>query len=291
MAKWKATLPHHLSAEIIIVVLAAAALHAGWNAVLKSGRDPYLSSLFVAIGGGLISIPAAIMLPLPAPESWPYIAASAIIHVGYFVLLGLSYRTADLSVAYPLMRGGAPLLTALLGQVGLGDSVPPAALAGVAVLSAGVVMLSTDAIRKKGIDATTALIVAVMVCIIVAYTICDGLGARLAGSPTAYLSWMFICSAPVAALLVRRRLPAAGPRILAAVGFRPMLGGGVSFIAYALALWAMVQAPISLVAALRETSVLFAVLIGVVAFGEKVGILRVIATLAIVGGIVMMRLA
>lgn len=281
----------HISPEVLFVVLAAAALHAGWNAVLKSGRDRYVASLFVAIGGGIVSIPAALVLPLPAPESWPYIAASAIIHVGYFVLLGLSYRTADLSVAYPLMRGGAPLLTALLGQVGFGDAISPAALTGVVVLSAGVVLLGADAIRKKGMDKPTAVVVLAMVAIIVAYTICDGLGARLAGSPTAYLSWMFICSAPVAAMLVRLRLPAAGPRILLAVGSRPILGGFVSFIAYALALWAMTQAPISLVAALRETSVLFAVLIGICVFKEKVGALRVASALAIVGGITMMRLA
>lgn len=279
-----------LTIDVLVLVLAAAALHAGWNAVIKGGRDPYASALFVALGAAFVSVPVALALPVPAVESWPYIAASSAIHVGYFVLLGLSYRTADLGVAYPLMRGGAPLATALLGQFGLGDEVAPAALLGIAVLSLGVLALGTDAIRRKGLDRTTALVVVAMIAVIVAYTICDGIGARLSGAPASYLAWMFLGAAPFVLVLLRLRLSAAGLQLIVATGLRPAMGGVVSFVAYAIALWAMTKAPISMVAALRETSVLFAVLIGAVLFRERIGVTRIASAVLIVAGIAMMRL-
>lgn len=279
-----------LTLDVLVLVLTAAALHAGWNAVIKGGRDPYASALFVAVGAAIVSMPVALALPVPAIESWPYIAASSAIHVGYFVLLGLSYRTADLSVAYPLMRGGAPLATALLGQLGLGDAVAPAALLGIAVLSLGVLTLGGDAIRRKGLDRTTALVVAAMIAVIVAYTICDGIGARLSGAPASYLAWMFLGALPFVLVLLRLRLPGAGPGLLVATGLRPAMGGAVSFVAYAIALWAMTKAPISMVAALRETSVLFAVLIGAMVFRERIGSARIVSAVLIVAGIAMMRL-
>lgn len=279
-----------LTLDVLVLVLAAAALHAGWNAVIKGGRDPYASALFVATGAGLVSLPVALALPMPAIGSWPYIAASSAIHIGYFVLLGLSYRTADLGVAYPLMRGGAPLATALLGQFGLGDPVAPEALAGIVVLSVGVLALGGDAMLRKGLDRSTALVVSAMIAIIVAYTICDGIGARLSGEPTSYLAWMFLGMMPFVILLLRMRLPGIGFRPLTAMGWRPAAGGVVSFIAYAIALWAMTKAPISMVAALRETSVLFAVLIGAAIFRERIGAMRIGSALLIVAGIAMMRL-
>ncbi len=279
-----------LSLDVLAAVLAAAALHATWNALLKGGRDPQLASLAVAVGGLVTALPIIALMPLPETASWPYIAASAVIHVAYFVVIGHAYRTADLSVAYPLMRGTAPVLTALVGQFVLGDLLTGGQFAGILLVCAGVVGLAAGAVVARGIDRRTAILIAAMVAIITLYTLTDGRGARLSGAPLVYVAWTNLVTGililPAIAAATRHGIPAEKRPHL----WRCMAGGAIATFAYAIALWAMTRAPIGLVAALRETSVLFAIGIGWAFLGEKMGYSRLAAGLLIVAGIVMMRI-
>ena len=184
-----------ITLDVLAAVLAAAFLHASWNALVRGGSDPLKTSFAVAGGGALLCVPVALFLPLPAPASWPYLAVSGLVHVGYFVVLGLAYRKADLSVAYPLMRGGAPLFTTLIAISWFGDPVTTGGIAGVVLVSLGIVGLAGDALLKRGMTATTALIIATMIAIVVIYTLADGQGARLSGSVASYIAWGFAFNA------------------------------------------------------------------------------------------------
>ncbi len=279
-----------LTFDVLLAVLAAAALHATWNALLKGGRDPQLASLAVGMGCMAAGIPIVALTPLPPAESWPHVAASGIIHMAYYLVIGRAYRTADLSVAYPLMRGTAPVLTALAGQFLLGDAMTGGQFSGVLLVCAGIVGLAAGAILTRGIDRGTGLVIAVMVVIIALYTLIDGRGARISGAPLTYVAWTNIVSGllilPVVAAALRRGVPAANRAHL----WRGAAGGVIATFGYAIALWAMTRAPIGVIAALRETSVLFAILIGWAFLGERIGYSRLAAGLLIVAGIVMMRI-
>jgi drug/metabolite transporter (DMT)-like permease len=279
-----------ISLDTLAAVLAAAFLHASWNALVRGGSDPLKTSFAVAGGGALLCLPVALFLPLPAPASWPYLIVSGVIHVAYFIVLGLAYRKADLSVAYPLMRGGAPLFTTLLAIVWLGDPVTTGGIGGVVLVSLGIVGLAGDALLKRGMSGPTALIIATMIAIVVAYTLADGQGARLSGSPASYVTWGFALDAIMLAPFMIWQLKGDFGALVREHAWRGLLGGGLSAMSYGIALWAMTKAPIGVVAALRETSVLFAILLGAVFLKERLGPARVLAALLIVAGIAMMRL-
>jgi drug/metabolite transporter (DMT)-like permease len=279
-----------ITLDVLAAVLAAAFLHASWNALVRGGSDPLKTSFAVAGGGALLCVPVALFLPLPAPASWPYLAVSGLVHVGYFVVLGLAYRKADLSVAYPLMRGGAPLFTTLLAISFFGDPVTTGGIAGVVLVSLGIVGLAGDALLKRGMTATTALIIATMIAIVVIYTLADGQGARLSGSVPSYIAWGFAFNAIMLAPFAIWQLKGDFRSLVREHAWRGLLGGGLSALSYGIALWAMTKAPIGVVAALRETSVLFAILMGAIFLKEPLGPVRVIAALLIVAGIAMMRL-
>jgi len=280
-----------ISLDVLAAVLGAAFLHASWNALVRGGRDPLKTSFAVAGGGALVCVPVALLLPFPAPASWPYLVTSGLVHVGYFVVLGLAYRKADLSVAYPLMRGGAPLFTTLLAIVWLGDPVTTGGIAGVVLVSLGIVGLAGDALLRRGMTATTALIIATMIAIVVVYTLADGQGARLSGSVAGYIAWGFALNAIMLAPFAVWQLKGDFRTLVREHAWRGLLGGALSALSYGIALWAMTKAPIGVVAALRETSVLFAILMGAVFLKEPLGVVRVVAALLIVAGIAMMRLA
>ncbi len=279
-----------LTLDTLAAVLAAAFLHATWNALVRGGSDPLKTSFAVAFGGALLCLPVALVLPVPAPASWPYLLVSGVIHVGYFVVLGLAYRKADLSVAYPLMRGGAPLFTTLLAIAWLGDPVTTGGLVGVVLVSLGIVGLAGEALLKHGMTAMTALIIATMIAIVVAYTLADGQGARLSGSAVGYIAWQFVGTVVLLLPVAVWQLRGGFATLVREHAWRGLLGGGLSAVSYGIALWAMTRAPIGVVAALRETSVLFAILMGAVFLKERLGPVRIVAALLIVGGIAMMRL-
>jgi drug/metabolite transporter (DMT)-like permease len=267
--------------DILAIVLVGAFLHAAWNAMIKASADKYLDSIGLSVGAALLCLPLALVLTPPAPASWPYLLASATIHIAYFALVAAAYRTGDMSRAYPLMRGTAPLIVTAFGVAVLGESVSPLGLAGIATLCAGILLLA----RVRAGDGASAGFALANASIIALYTIVDGFGARLSGNAIAYTIWLFVVSAilqTIAGMAVR----GAGVviehfRRRLAIG---IVGGGLSVASYAAALYAMQFAPVPIVAALRETSIVFGLLIAAFMLKEAISRWRMLsAGLAMVG--------
>ena len=276
---------------VLSAVLFGALIHAIWNALIKAQPDKLSAATLVAIGAGAVALPIMAILPAPPVAAWSYIAASSVIHVGYFALVAFAYRSADLGVAYPLTRGSAPPLTALLAFFLIGEILGLNQWLAIVAIAAGIVALSVDALLRGGLTRNTAWAAFGNAGVIVVYTMVDGLGARAAGSGLVYVAWMLAGTAILLLawmLAMRRKIFIAEIRRnwLFALG-----AGGLSFASYAIALWAMTLAPIGLVAALRETSVLFAALLGAILFGESFGPRRWLALGLIVAGIIVLRLS
>lgn len=278
-----------MTLAVTAAVLAAALLHAVWNALIKSSRDIVLDTALVVAGAALI---AALLLPwLPAPlrPSWPYLAASAVVHQGYFALLAAAYRRGDLSFAYPLMRGLPPLLVALGGLVLLPDPRSAWLWSGIAAISVGVVWIGGLHPKQLLMRVRPAAFACANAVLIAAYTLVDGIGVRLAGNAASYGLWLFFLTAwpyVVIGIWNRRGVLAAHVR---RHWWRGLLGGALSIAAYLVALWAMTRAPIAAVAALRETSVIFAAIIGAWLLKEPFGRHRVVGACLVVAGIALLR--
>lgn len=277
---------------MIVAVLAAALCHAGWNAAAKSagGGDPFVATSAIAIGGAVVGLPLLLVSGLPAAASYPHLVASGIVHVAYFLLVGLSYRTSHFSAVYPVTRGSAPLMTAVLAGVLLGEGMPPAAWLGVVLLSLGVLALGADALRGGGLDAQSLSLAAVNVAVIVGYTLLDGAGTRASANLAGYVLAMM---ALTGLLLLGVLMLWQGRSIVAQMlpHWRVALAGGTMVsLSYGTALWAMTKAPIGMVAALRETSVLFAAAIGALILKERFGPARWAATALILAGLANLRL-
>jgi drug/metabolite transporter (DMT)-like permease len=283
----------HLSSGVLAAVLGAAALHALWNSLVKSANDKFLSSAIVAIWAGVAAVAAALVLPRPAGAAMPFIVASALVHIVYFMLVGQLYRSADLSVAYPIMRGFAPLIAAIIALTTLGEAPGPIASLGVAALVAGVLMMGASGFAHGRINRPTIIVALANSAVIAVYSVIDGQGARLSGSGAAfafaYNSWTDALTA-LAYLPIIFFLRGRAVSLAFAQGWRRGLIGGVAaFLGYAIVVWAMTRAPIAAVAALRETSVVFAAIIGVVALREPFHAQRAIAVLVILAGIILLR--
>jgi drug/metabolite transporter (DMT)-like permease len=280
-----------LTSLVLGAVLFGALIHASWNALIKAQPDKFVASALVAVGAGIVALPIMPALPAPPSTAWPYVAASAVIHVAYFILVGFAYRAADLGVAYPLTRGSAPPVTAFFAFLFLGETLGLNGWIAVLAIAVGIVALSADALARGGLTRSTAIGAIANAGVIVVYTLVDGIGARVTGNGVIYGAWML---AATAILLLALMLALRGRSFLA-LGIRqwPLaLGGGALALAsYAIALCAMTLAPIGLVAALRETSVLFAAILGAMLFKEPFGPKRWIALVLIVAGIVVLRLS
>jgi drug/metabolite transporter (DMT)-like permease len=284
----------HLTTGVLAAVLGAAALHALWNSVVKSASDQFLSSAVVAIWSGVVGFVAALVLPWPAAAAMPFIIASALIHIVYFMLVGRLYRSADLSVAYPIMRGLAPLIAAIIAFAALGEAPGPIASLGVAALVAGVLTMGASGLAHGRINRPTIIVALANAAVIAVYSVIDGQGARLSGAGVAfafaYNSWAHALAAlaylPIVVCLRGRAVAAAFTE-----GWgRGFVGGLAAFFSYAIAVWAMTRAPIAAIAALRETSVVFAAIIGVVALGEPFHAQRAVAVLVILAGVILLRI-
>ena len=274
---------------ITLLVLAAACLHAGWNAMIKSGGDKTLDTVLMAGGAAALACVALPFMPLPARLSWPYLAASIAIHTLYFTALIGAYRAGDLSQAYTLMRGSAPLLVALFGSVVLQERLTPSMWAGIALISVGVI--ATGWVRhKRSAEARRAMCWAIgNAFIIAAYTLVDGAGVRLSGNAASYTLWIFFFNAlPLLGVVLYRRARAS---LAHALKYWPRaLAGGVCQLgAYGITLWAMTRAPVAAVSALRETSVIFAAVIGTTFLNERFGAWRIGTAALVALGVVALR--
>jgi drug/metabolite transporter (DMT)-like permease len=276
---------------VFAAVLFAAACHAGWNATIKRGMDPLATTVVISVGAaaaGALLIP---IVGLPAPAAWPWVIASVLIHLVYFAALIESYRVGDMGQVYPLARGSAPLMTALAATAFVGEPLGAFGWSGIVLLAVGVLVLSVrggrDLARLDRQAVGFALLTALTIC---AYSVVDGIGARRAGSAHAYSAALFAGIGPVmvAYALVRRGTKALAA---AAADWRiGLAGGALQLGSYGVAIWAMTLAPIAIVAALRETSVLFGAVIAVVVLKEPLRASRVVAALVIVAGLALIRL-
>ena len=278
-----------MSLGVTLAVLGAAMLHAAWNAMLKGGRDTTLDMAVVVAGSGLVVVPFLPFLPLPARESWPYIAASMAIHIGYYTALVGTYRAGDLSHGYPLMRGVAPLLVASFGVLMLGE-VPGLSMGlGILLISGGVIAIAFIGGASWLHNPRATAWALANAALIASYTLVDGAGVRLSGSAASYAAWMFFLDAfPYFLIVAWLRRGELVPYALRHWG-RGLAGGGASAAAYAIALWAMTLAPVAAVAALRETSVIFAAVLGSWLLKEPFGRARLAGAGAVVVGIIFLK--
>lgn len=278
-----------ISGPVLGAVLCAALMHAGWNALVKARGEAFLSTVLVTASAGLLCLLALPFLPQPLPASWPFIGASSLTQVLYYALLMETYREGDISHAYPLMRGCAPLIVAVLGLAFMGERLAPGQWLAIGLICGGVLAMVAGA-RATGAGARrTTLLALCTACVIATYTLIDGTGVRRSNAPAAYTMWIFVFTACGVMLLALRRrrelLPFARRHPALLLG-----GGAMSVGSYGVALWAMTQAPVAAVAALRETSILFATAIAFLFLRERVGLARLAAAALIACGAVAMRL-
>ena len=277
-----------LTWPIVAAVLAGALLHAAWNALVKSSSNKSLDTALIHLLGSVVAIPLVAVLGWPPAPAWPFIFASLVIHIAYYTALSGAYRHGDLGLTYPLMRGTAPLLVALSASFTLGETLTPMAWAGVLGISIGVLTLG---LSQHAFDAPKAVWFALANAVIIAlYTVADGLGVRASGNAMQYVATLFLLDGWPFALIVFLRQRAA---VLPYVRQRwplALAGAVASMGSYGVALWAMTRAPVATVAALRETSVLFAVLLGVWFLKEVFTTRRLIGTAVILAGVMALRL-
>jgi len=278
-----------LTWPVVFAVLVGALLHASWNVLVKSSTDKALDTALIHLLGSLIALPLLAIVGLPASSAWPYILASVVIHIGYYIALTGAYKHGDLGLTYPLMRGVAPMLVAMSALGTVGETLRPLAWAGVVGICVGVLVLG---LSRHALDNRRATLFALANAVVIAvYTVIDALGARASGNALQYVVALFVLDGwPFALLVLYRRGAAAWPYARARW---PLAAGGAiaSLGSYGIALWAMTRAPVATVAALRETSVLFAALLGTWLLRERFSMRRIVATCTIVAGVMALRMA
>jgi phosphonate utilization associated putative membrane protein len=293
------SLTHALTWPIVALVLFGALLHASWNALVKSSSDKSLDTALLHLMGGLVAIPLLWWSGWPAQASWPWLALSVLIHFAYYIALAGAYKHGDFSLTYPLMRGLAPLLVVLGSAWILGEQMAALLLAGVAAITLGVGLIGWDnpaALLRQKRAVWFALANALIISL---YTVVDGKGVRASGSVLAYIAALTLLDAifyPAFVAWQRARHTDSTEWLeMKHYVYRrwkiALIGGIASLASYGIALWAMTRAPVAAVAALRETSVLFAAVLGALLLKERFGLRRALGTLAIFLGIALLRLS
>jgi drug/metabolite transporter (DMT)-like permease len=275
-----------LTPAVFFAVLFAAALHAGWNALVKTGLDRFSSILFLGIVQGAIALVLLPFFGLPAPAAWPWVLVGSALHSGYKLALIRAYGHGDLSQVYPLSRGTAPLIVAVAGALFLGETLDGARIAAVVAIAVGIIAMA----GRGGLGRAGLFWALVTAGFTAAYTLADGIGARIAGSPSAFILTMVVLDGLI---MLAYGLVARGPAGIAAMlpAWRPgAAAGAMSLASYWIAIWAFTRAPLAIVAALRETSVLFAMLIAAFWLKEGLRPRRLAAAGLILAGVVLMRI-
>ena len=276
---------------VFLSVLFAALCHAGWNALIKVGLDPLSTTTLISLGSGAVALVLLPLVGVPAAAAWPWLIVSVVIHLFYFASLIESYRTGDLGQVYPIARGSAPLMTATVTTLFVGEKLSLIGWGGIVALVAGVFLLSAhggrDLVKIDRRAVGFALITALTIC---TYSVVDGIGGRLAGNPNAYSLWLFV---GIAVVMLPYALYRDGRDVIPAMQTywrRGFAGGALQVVSYGIAIWAMTVAPIAIVATLRETSVLFGAVIAVAVLKEPLRAVRISAAALILCGLVLIRL-
>jgi drug/metabolite transporter (DMT)-like permease len=272
---------------VVAVVLFSAVLHATWNALTHSARDRIAAITLIGVAAVVCSTAGALIAPVPDRAAWPFLAGSAVLQTFYSYGLVVAYRLGEFSRMYPLARGTSPLVVALVGTLLIGQPMSGLELAGVLVVSCGLLALAlADGLPERR-DLPAVFAAVGTGCFIGAYTVVDGVGVRRSGTVLGYASWNFLLQGSLiilVALSLRRGalLPTLRPS-----WWRGLLGGVVSMLAYSLVLWAQTKGTLAGIATLRETSILIGCVIGTVLFHERFGRARLVASAGVVTGILL----
>ncbi len=273
---------------VFLAVMVAAFLHASWNALIKTGASKQASMLILSVGHALIGFGVAIWRGAPPDAAWPWLLGSGLIHMAYQLFLSYAYDHGDLSRVYPIARGAAPMIVLVFSAFFLPDPVTVTEYLGIIILGGGIALMARG-VFSNGESRRMLPYALGAACATAGYSISDGMGARAAGDAVLYVGWLMMVStvfyAPVAIALKGRVILRAPPR----AWVLGLIAAAASFGAYAIAVWAMTVAPIAVVAALRETSILFAVLLGWLAFGERMTGEKMLAAGVIVAGVMLTR--
>lgn len=277
-----------MTTTVFLVMLASACLHATWNAWVKSRRDPYGAMIAIGVGAGWPCLLLLAWTGLPETLPWGYIAATIGLSIPAQALLGSAYREGDFVVAYPIVRGVNPVVIALASFAFFGERLGPGAALGVAGVSTGIVLLGATAARRSGSVSWKGLGFAGLSALITAFALlADSAGARAAKDPVAYGSLVSILNAGAMAAYHARRLDL--PKTLRENWPIAVFAPVVSTASYLLTIWSLGHAPVALVIALRETSMLFAVAIGVTILRERIGMAHALAVAIVFGGVLLIR--
>lgn len=275
---------------VVALVLFSALLHATWNAVVKMGSDRLLALVVVKLPTTLVAAATLLVVDTPAPQSWPYLLGSTAVSSGYFYFLIKAYHVGDLSLAYPVARGTAPIVVLVLSFLFVGETPGAAGVAGVVIVSSGILWLcfrpgatpehATMILWAGGVGLTIA-----------GYTLLDGVGGRLSGSPIGYAAVLNIMTAIPLLVVALARRGVGVLEVLRNDWLKGLAGGTMMFGAYAIVIYALTLAPMAVVAALRETGVIFAAAIGTILFREGFGARRIAAASTVAVGIAVLVLA
>ena len=280
-----------MTTGVFVMVLGAALLHAAWNALVKVNADRLVMIAIMMMSQVGIAVLVVPFVAFPTPQAWPYIWASTVLNTAYCVFLINAYRHGDLSHVYPISRGSAPLIVAVISVAIVGETLSRQAGLSVVIIALGIMSLTLTR-SAAGFKEPRAMLYALGTGVFIAgYTLVDGLGARLADSAHSYTFWVHLVNGiPIAliALYLRRGRILISVRQSWKVG---VLGGMISLLAYWIVIWAMTQAPLALVSAVRETSMVFAVLLGVFVLKERLDMARLASIGTTLIGTVMLKLS
>lgn len=279
-----------LEATIVGLILVSALIHATWNAIVKSDTDRLMSFGLVMLAGSFIGLAALPFVDVPRVEAWPWLLGSVTIHVFYYWFLLRAYAHGDLSHVYPMARGLAPLLVAILAGRFAGEHLASQEMIGLVLVSGGIVGLAFARGLPRGGEWRAPFYAVLTGITIAGYSVVDGIGARLSGDPLGYIAWLNLLEGPWVFLVAAIRRGRATLVYLRHFWWRGAAGGTIATIGYGIAIWALSQGAMAHVTALRETSSLFGALIGAFILKESFGRRRIMAAGVMVAGLLLMNL-
>ena len=280
-----------MESYVIGVVLFAALCHATWNFLVKRSDDPYQGMTSIVIGHVPFGLIAVLCCPPITSSAWIYVVTGALLHTGYQLFLLNSYRYGDLSQVYPMARGSAPLITALVSILLLGEHYNRFQMGALFIIGTGIITLAfTVGSKESGTKLTTLLLAFITAGFISSYSIVDGIGARIGGTALGFYGYLTILNGFIYTAIIAKIRPGMATHVLRFRIRETLFGGGISFLAYGLVVWSFTKAPIALVAALRETSVIFALLFGVIVLKEELTWLKAGAVILTLTGVILLRI-